>query len=136
SNEAVNFKDVVELPLRDFATKLVDVWAGVLGVLTPGLTINGKLARRYRTLFGNATLNHLPDRPEFVFDATSLQSGDLWRFSKDVEGDWRVGSHAKPDVELAAVVAASSAFPPFLSPARFSFPAGTLTKGHDSKVGK
>jgi NTE family protein len=69
-----------------------------------------------------------------VFDATNLQSGDLWRFSSRAEGDWRVGTQAAPKTLLAQVVAASSAFPPVLSPARMSFPPGALQPGADSEV--
>jgi NTE family protein len=106
----------------------------VLGALLPKTTINQQLVRRYRKLFEGHTLADLPTRPEFVFDATSLQSGDLWRFSNRVEGDWRVGSQRAPRTELARVVAASSAFPPVLSPARFSFASGVLTGGEDAEV--
>ena len=40
----------------------------------------------------------------------------LFRFSKPYMGDYRVGRIEKPTVELAVAVAASSAFPPVLSP--------------------
>ena len=69
-----------------------------------------------------------------MFDATNLQSGDLWRFSRREEGDSRVGSRATPDTDVAFVVASSSAFPPVLSPARISFPAGALEHGGDEEV--
>jgi NTE family protein len=128
------FEKVVAKPLKDFAGRTIDVPAVLLGTLLPGVTINGRLARSYRTLFGARTLRDLPSRPEFVFDATSLQSGDLWRFSSSTEGDWRVGTRQAPDTDLAHVVAASSAFPPVLSPARFSFPAGALKGGGDDQV--
>ncbi len=131
---ASNFEAEVAKPLRAFADKTIDVAAVLLGALLPGLTINGRLARSYRKLFGAATLRALPPHPEFVFDATSLQSGDLWRFSGRVEGDWRVGTREAPDTQLARVVGASSAFPPLLSPARFSFPAGALRAGSDPEV--
>jgi len=128
------FEKVVAAPLRGFAGKTIDVPAVLLGTLIPGVTINGRLARSYRTLFGDSTLHDLPPRPEFVFDATSLQSGDLWRFSSSTEGDWRVGTRQAPDTDLAHVVAASSAFPPILSPARFTFPVGALQNGSDDEV--
>jgi NTE family protein len=129
-----DFEAAVADPLRAFAGRTIDVPAVLLGTLIPGLTINGRLARSYRKLFGSDTLRDLPSRPEFVFDATSLQSGDLWRFSSRTEGDWRVGTRRTPDTDLARVVGASSAFPPILSPARFSFPAGALTGGGDDEV--
>ena len=81
--------------------------------------IGDRLAGSYaRHLFGNATLQDLPDRPRFVFNATNLQSGVLWRFSKQFMADYRVGTIERPSVRLALAVAASSAFPPFLSPVR------------------
>lgn len=75
-------------PLRKFAQRTIDVPAVLFGVLAPRLTINDMLARSYRRLFGTHTLADLQTGPEFVFDATSLQSGDLWRFSTKTEGDW------------------------------------------------
>jgi len=45
-----------------------------------------------------------------------VQSGVLWRFSKPYMGDYRVGRIEKPDFPIARAVAASSAFPPVLSP--------------------
>ena len=62
------------------------------------------------------TLQDLPDRPRFVFNATNLQSGALWRFSKPYMWDYRVGKVESPAQPLAVAVAASSAFPPVLSP--------------------
>jgi NTE family protein len=82
-------------------------------------TVADHIAGEYeKHLFGGKTLQDLPDDlPRFVINATSLQSGVLWRFSKPYMGDWKVGRFAKPRVKLALAVAASSAFPPFLSPA-------------------
>lgn len=68
-------------------------------------------------MFGDTTLQNLPDAPRFVFNATSLQTGVLWRFSKPYMGDYKVGLIRNPTVPLARAVAASSAFPPVLSPA-------------------
>jgi NTE family protein len=133
---ATNFEDVVVAPLRQFAGRTVDVRAVVFGMLTPGLSINGQLAKSYRALFGSATLAELSHGPEFVFDSTNLQSGDLYRFSNRVEGDWRVGTRPSPRTKLAAVVAASSAFPPILSPAKLANPAGSLQPGADPAVSK
>ena len=74
------------------------------------------LAAAYRRhLFGAATLQDLPsdeDGPRFVINATNLQSGVLWRFSRPYVADYRVGMIAEPTMTLADAVAASSAFPP------------------------
>jgi NTE family protein len=116
SAEAV--KQEVIKPLREQANRAVDRPATVLSVL-PVITANSWVARRYRKLFGKATLQDLPDHPLFVFNATNLESAVLWQFSKEKAGDYKVGGVSHPTTELAKVVAASSAFPPFLSPARF-----------------
>ena len=47
---------------------------------------------------------------------TNIQSGALWRFSRPYMADYKVGLVEKPDVPLSTAVAASSAFPPVLSP--------------------
>src|SRR5207237_3124792 len=72
-------------------------------------------------LFKGAKLRDLPDdsgnaAPRFVINATNVQTAALWRFSRPYMGDYRVGLIDAPDVTLATAVAASSAFPPILSP--------------------
>ena len=62
------------------------------------------------------TLQNLPDDPRFVFCATNLQTGVLWRSSKPYAGDYVLGKVENPQISLAKAVAASSAFPPVLSP--------------------
>ena len=54
-----------------------------------------------RALFKGATLQDLPDQPLFIFDATNLQSGALWRFCKFYMGDHKVGRVFSPDISLA-----------------------------------
>ena len=65
----------------------------------------------------------------FVFNATNLQSGALWRFSKPYMWDYRVGKVDKPQERLAVAVAASSAFPPFLSPLTLRLDVGDYEPG-------
>jgi NTE family protein len=103
-------------PVRALAGRTVDQGSVIVGALTPD-TISERVSKAYRRhLFGDATLQDLPDHPRFVINATSVQSGSLWRFSKPYMADWRVGRVERPDVALADAVAASSAFPPVLSP--------------------
>jgi NTE family protein len=110
------FRDAVAAPLDRVARSTIDVSAIALGMLLPG-SIGERLAGSYRRhLFGDATLQDLPDTPRFVFNSTSLQSGVLRRFSKPYAWDYRVGKIANPRIPVAVAVAASSAFPPFLSP--------------------
>jgi NTE family protein len=118
---AVGFADQVVQPIRRLAGVTLDWKALVGGVLSRG-TIAEKIAGAYRKhLFGDATLQDIPDEkagsaPRFVFNASNVQSGVLWRFSKPYMRDYRVGCVPKPTIPLAVAVAASSAFPPFLSP--------------------
>lgn len=110
------FVSRVVSPVRALASRTLDDEAIVGGVLLPG-TVGDRIAAAYaRHLFGEATLQDLPDEPRFVINATNVQSGALWRFSKPYMGDWRVGRVFDPTVALATAVAASSAFPPVLSP--------------------
>jgi len=105
--------------IRRMASKTIDVGSVLEGVLGPG-NVAQKIQEGYdKELFHGATLQDLPDDPpRFVFNATSVQSGVLWRFSKPFMADYRVGLVNNPKIPLAAVVAASSAFPPILSPAQ------------------
>ena len=123
------FDDVVLEPVLELATKRVDFPAIVSGALGPG-SIGSKLAGAYkRHVFGDATLQDLPEEPVFVFNSTSLQSGVLRRFSRAYAWDYRVGKIDHPTIELAQAVAASSAFPPFLSPLVLKQPEGAHVPG-------
>ena len=107
----------VVTPLRRFAKTSIDISSVLKGVLLPG-TINEFVSRALAEhLFDMATLQDLPDEPRFIINATNVQSGSLWRFSKPYMRDYQVGEISRPNTSLAEAVAASAAFPPFLSPA-------------------
>lgn len=114
---ATEFVAEVVSPIRALASRTIDTGSILGGIFTPD-SIGEKVEEAYEThLFGDATLQALPDDPpRFVLNATNVQSGSLWRFSKLYMADARVGRVDAPDVKLATAVAASSAFPPFLSP--------------------
>jgi NTE family protein len=115
------FGPAVVAPLRALASHTIDVGSVLRGILTPRRTVAEQVADAYRDrLFGHATLQDLPDRPRFVLNATNVQTGSLWRFSKPYMADYRIGVYPHPRVELAAAVGASSAFPPVLSPVRLT----------------
>jgi NTE family protein len=126
---ADNLDELVVRPLRVLAGRTIDVWAIVLGALGPGSIANRVAAAYRRHLFGDVTLQSLPDPPRFVFNAASLQSGVLRRFSKPYAWDYRVGKIDQPTTHLAVAVAASSAFPPFLSPLVLRLPDGDHVPG-------
>jgi NTE family protein len=123
------FRELVARPVQDFAGRTtVGIFSGLIAVIVS--TVNKRVARVYRKrLFGDATLQNLPESPDFVYNSTNLQSGALWSFSKRAARDWRVGRIEEPTDTIASVVSASSAFPPFLSPARFRYRDEDFTSG-------
>jgi NTE family protein len=142
--EASNF-GIVTAAVRAMASTNVDAGAILGGILLPG-TISDRVAAVYdRVLFGGARLSDLPDDaagegPRFVINATNVQNAALWRFSRPYMGDWRSGLVRNPQVRLADAVAASSAFPPVLSPSElvvrqpFEGGADPVGAGFDGKV--
>lgn len=122
-----DFRDLFAGGLRHLATCLVDI-PSVLRGFAPWHNVGQEVARLYnRLLFQGATLQALPHHPRFVFNASNLQSGALWRFSKPYMGDYKVGRILCPTTELAIAVSASSAFPPVLSPIELKLDASQYT---------
>jgi len=132
SGKADNFDLEVVQPLTSLAAETIDVGSIVRGILTPG-TIAEKVAGFYRRyLFGDATLQALPpDPPRIVINATNVQSGALWRFMRPYMRDYKVGEVRNPTVSLATAVAASSAFPPILSPLHLTLDPSLFTPGQE-----
>ncbi|MFC1497210.1 patatin-like phospholipase family protein [Verrucomicrobiota bacterium] len=116
---ADNLRSLLEEPVRKLASETIDAESIIIGLLTPG-SIGDRIAKAYdRNIFKGATLQDLPDDssgPRFVINASNIQSGALWRFSRPYMADYLVGMVKNPGVPLAVAVAASSAFPPVLSP--------------------
>lgn len=119
---AENLEELVIKRLRRFANNTIDQGSIIKGILMPRHSISDEVTEAYKDhLFGSATLRDLPadnEGPRFIINATNVQSKVLWRFSRPYMGDYRVGLVNNPTTELALAVAASSAFPPFLSPAQ------------------
>ena len=111
---ALNFDKQMTQPIRGMAAQSIDVSSIIAGIFGG---VSKHVQDHYnKYLYHHAKLQDIADNPRFVFNATSLQTGVLWRFSKPFMGDYKVGLVMKPDVELATAVAASSAFPPVLAP--------------------
>lgn len=108
-------------PIRRLASTTIDRRSIALGLFWRG-TVGDHIASAYsHHLYGDSTLQDLPDdagraAPRFVINATNVQTGSLFRFSRPFNADWRVGVIERPMTPLALAVAASSAFPPVLSP--------------------
>jgi len=124
-----SYVEMVVMPIRAMASRTIDIPAAGLGRFVwrdAGFWIE----RAYRRhLFGTATLQDLPSTTRFVINATNMHNGRLWRFSRPFMGDWRTCRIMDPDLPLARAVAASSAFPPFLSPVTVAFDPASLVGG-------
>lgn len=126
---AGNLDELVVQPIRSMATHTIDKNSILGGLLRPGRTIGENIARAYdEHLFDGKTLEDLPadgHGPRFVINATNVQTGKLFRFSRPYQGDYTVGLWRKPTTRVADAVTASSAFPPVLSPHTIT-PSGTF----------
>ena len=116
TGRARQFAAKVVEPLRALARKTIDVPSVVRGIFGRGSIADRVSATYDRELFHGATLQQLPKTPLFVINATNVQSAALFRFTRPYIWDYRVGRIDDPGVALADAVAASSAFPPVLSP--------------------
>lgn len=117
------FQRFVVDPIRSLAGTTIDLPAIITGALLPTVSAADRVEAAYRAhLFGDVSLQALPaegEGPRFVINAANIQTGALFRFSRPYMADYRLGmirdTSAMP---LARAVAASSAFPPVLSPLR------------------
>jgi|RhiMethySRZTD1v2_1073278.scaffolds.fasta_scaffold100508_2 NTE family protein len=122
-----DFIPKVVTPLRELAGETLDAEAVLLGLILPGRISDRVIGAYKEHLFGDKTLQDLPDQPRFIFNATNIQSGVLWRFSKPYMRDYLVGEVKHPTIPLARAIAASSAFPPVLSPVEMRLDPNSFT---------
>lgn len=123
---APNFAQLIAPPLRAIASVTIDARSIIRAILHLGSAAENVRKAYQKHLYGEATLQDLPERPSFVINATNVQSGVLWRFSKAYMADYRVGFVPDPETLLATAVGASSAFPPVLSPAQLELADGAV----------
>ena len=125
---STNLSELVIKPIMGFSERGIDVRSVLSGLLTPFRTVSDYVARQYdKHLFDGKTLQDLPgpgEGPRFVINATNVQTGKLLRFSRPYMADYTLGMWLEPKTTLADAVAASSSFPPVLSPHRIK-PSGT-----------
>lgn len=113
---ATNFPEMVAKPIMAIAQKTVD-WQSTLWGFVPTKSAGEQLENAYQEhLVKDAKLSDLPETPEFLFNASSLQSGRIWVFSKKAMGDSLVAYVTSPNVKIATAMAASRAYPPFMAP--------------------
>jgi NTE family protein len=120
---ATNFAPIVAEPIQAIAGQTLDLFAGIEGIASIFSSISDKVTKAYdKKLFHGARLQkdvspYEPGKtPRFLFYATSLQTGSSVRIERKRLADYKIGEIPSPDLPVARVVAASSAFPPVLSP--------------------
>jgi NTE family protein len=133
SGVAVNLCEEVAAPLLALARWRLDAPVIVLGLLPFVRAANLAAAVYDHVIFKGRTLQDLPQRPRFVFTATSLQTGALWRFAREYAAEWRVGEWRNPTLPVSLAVGASAGYPPLLSPISIRLPEGAISsmKGAD-----
>ncbi|MEZ2329725.1 patatin-like phospholipase family protein [Mesorhizobium sp. RCC_202] len=107
--------------ILDFSQVFLDAPSIAVGLLNPFSSAAREVAACYeRHLFDGAMpmLKGLPEKPWFVFCSSNLSTGSLFRLSRRYIADYRIGVAYHADLPVALAVAASSAFPPVLSPLR------------------
>lgn len=113
NNIAINFDEQITQPIINFCSHTIDIKAALLGLIVP----RSPLIYYYRAnLYGQATLQDLPDTPQFIFNATHLETGKSLRFSKEKLHTYQLGYVPRPSNTIAEIVAASTACPPYLPP--------------------
>ncbi|WP_434712801.1 patatin-like phospholipase family protein [Rhizobium sp. YTUHZ045] len=118
---AVNFKTEYLDRILALSQVFADGPSFLKGVFNPFSSAAEEAAKLYeRHLFDgrSPSLRDLPRLPWFVFCASNLSTGSLFRMSNRYIADYRIGVSFRPALSLATAVAASAAFPPVLSPLR------------------
>lgn len=73
-----SFDSQIVEPIRALARQTIDVPAIIFGLALPG-SVARRIDHAYRRcIFGDATLQELPDEPRFIINATNVQSGVLF----------------------------------------------------------
>lgn len=118
--EATCYRNLVADPAVRFATESLD-WKVVTASLFRSDHAGNVLSDFLRKgSVGSVKLRDTPKVPSFLFQATNLHTGSVWTFSRQSIGDPQIGFADPRDLQLADAIAASSSFPPVLSPYRIS----------------
>lgn len=133
SGDASSFKALVAEPILRFSELFIDCPAVVVGRM-PFLSSARFASWRYRHLVGEKTLQDMPDLPWFIFNSCHFGSLSTWTFSKRRMGCWPLGFVDAPTVKIRDALAASAAFPPFLSPFTLKLDPRDLQSGQKPEL--
>ena len=97
---AENFEDEITQPALKFCSRNIDFKSTILGIFTGTRTLEAFYEKH---IVGKATLQALPDCPEFIFSAYHLETGRNWTFSKNRIHTWRIGDIERPSVSMSKV---------------------------------
>jgi NTE family protein len=119
--------------VQEIAKHSIDVGSVFSGLMSPNSGSSDHVARKLdRVIFDGYTI-HAIGRPNFdrsnrvvykplvFFNTTEMRSGTTFSFSNWYTGGDTLGWYPITDLKIADIVAASSAFPPIMSPMRISF---------------
>ena len=118
---ATNYVDEVVEPVRRLCMHSIDVTPTLVNFALSLFGVQSTLLEQSyrRLLFSDAMLSDWPKPgkgPRIVVEASNLQTGCRVAFSREMVRDRRLGLLHALRLSLARVVAASTAYPPFLSP--------------------
>jgi predicted acylesterase/phospholipase RssA len=120
-----DFREIISKEIIGLTRHTIDVPAVSYGLFIPWDSASFEVSKRLdRYLFHGARLRDLlgPRNPGIHIFATDLGTGMPWEFSGDQMGLTQLYPYLPSgEIRIADAVAASAAFPPVLSPARFSF---------------
>jgi len=121
AGRATNFAAEIVEPLQRFCRRHVDFFPSIanIGKMLFGLPSTALQSQYDQQLFHGLSLDDLPapgQGPQLSFIAVNLTTGAELYFKREVVEEKRLGRMRLPELKLATVVAASSAYPPFLSP--------------------
>ena len=136
SDRAANFVEVVEAPLRQLAQKTLDIPSVIFGLFPFHSSAMEQVKEFDRQLLKGALLSSIAPggddgdtkrpRPLFILNATNLQTGELWQLRSSAIGGPITHWTSPGKILLSEAVAASSGFPPFLSPMVLELPEGDV----------
>lgn len=112
------WEERIAIPVRDFVSRDRRTLPLVRGLVDRRKTAVQYFAQVLQTAIGDVPLSSLPDGPHFVFCASNLTLGGLWRFERDQVGDDQIGfaSPFPPLDKLCTAVAISAGFAPVFPP--------------------